>query len=196
MPKLPQLSGEVASCTQSLPLLRGLPPILPQGQIRALVLGSFPSVVSLELQQYYGHTQNWFWRVLAHCRVVENADASYIERVAAVRKHGLAVWDLYAQVRRAGSSDDCIHDVECNALGELLSARGPFPILLNGRRAREWRRHYRDLNAQVIELPSTSPRPLHWNSAQSRTAALAEWHTALHEAGITPLLSASRCDKL
>ena len=167
-----------------LPLLPGLPPVLPQGKLRALVLGSFPSIASLELQQYYAHRQNWFWRVLAHCRVIAKHDAPYAVRVAEVQAHGLAIWDLYAQVRRQGSGDDCIHDVALNNLARLLSTHGTFPILLNGRRKKEWQRHYGNLRAEVIELPSTSPRPLHWNTQQSRATALAEWHAALHEAGV------------
>jgi len=169
---------------QGAPLLHGLPPILPDGPICALVLGSFPSVASLESGQYYGHRQNRFWRVLAHCRVITDHAAPYSERVAAVRCHGLAIWDLYGRVRRQGSGDDRIRDAEPNAVGALLAERGPFPILLNGRRAREWRRHFGELPAEVAELPSTSPRPLHWNTRESRSAALAEWRAALHAAGI------------
>ena len=164
--------------------LQGLPPILPDGPIRALVLGSFPSAASLESGQYYGHAQNRFWRVLARCRVIEDPAAPYAERVASVRRQGLAIWDLYSRVRREGSGDDRIRDAEPNAVGTLLAERGPFPVLLNGRRAREWRRHFGELQAEVIELPSTSPRPLHWNTRESRSAALAEWCAALQSAGI------------
>ena len=153
--------------TPARSLLEGLPPILPDGPIRALVLGSFPSVASLETGQYYGHPQNRFWRVLAHCRVIADHAAPYSERVAAVRRHGLAVWDLYARVRRQGSGDDRIRDAEPNAVGALVAERGPFPILLNGRRAREWKRHFGELPAETTELPSTSPRPLHWNTPES-----------------------------
>ena len=170
------------------PSLQGLPPIRPDGPIRALVLGSFPSVASLASGQYYGNPQNRFWRVLAHCRVIADHAAPYAERVAAVRGHGLAIWDLYARVRRQGSGDDRIRDAEPNAVGTLLAGRGPFPILLNGRRAREWRQHFGALQAEVVELPSTSPRPLHWNTAESRSAAHEEWCAALHSAGIPPLL--------
>ena len=166
------------------PVLQGLPPILPDGPIRALVLGSFPSVASLETGQYYAHPQNRFWRVLAHCRVIADDAAAYAERVASVRSHGLAIWDLYARVRRQGSGDDRIRDAEPNAVGALVAERGPFPILLNGRRAREWRQHFRDLKAEVVELPSTSPRPLHWNTQESRSAALAEWCAALRSTGV------------
>ena len=166
------------------PLLEGLPPILPRGPIRALVLGSFPSVMSLRSGQYYGNPQNWFWRVLSHCGVLGDPAAPYPERIAAVRRNGLAIWDLYARVRRPGSGDDRISDAEANRVGALLADRGPFPILLNGRRAREWRLQFSDLDAAIVELPSTSPRPLHWNTSAARSEALAEWCGALTFAGI------------
>ena len=174
--------------TPALPLLQGLPAILPDGPIHALVLGSFPSVASLASEQYYASPQNRFWGVLAHCDVIADPDAPYAVRVAAVRRRGLAIWDLYARVRRQGSGDDRIRDAEPNEVGTLLAERGPCPVLLNGRRAREWRRHFGELRAEVIELPSTSPRPLHWNTPESRSAAHAEWCAALHSAGIAALL--------
>ena len=161
------------------PLLQGLPPILPDGEIKALILGSFPSVASLKAQQYYAHPQNHFWRVLEHCRIIESAQADYAVRVAQVQAAGLAVWDLYKEVNRQGSGDDQIRNEVPNDIGALWQERGPFPILLNGRRQREWKRHFGHLDAQTIPLPSTSPRPLHWNTRKSRTTALAEWFEAL-----------------
>ncbi|MCY4619405.1 MAG: DNA-deoxyinosine glycosylase [Chloroflexi bacterium] len=160
-------------------LLQGLPPILPDGPIRALILGSFPSVKSLESQQYYNHPQNWFWRVLQHCGIVEDTTAPYEERVEQVRARNIAIWDLYEQVRREGSGDDKIRDAVPNGIGVLLESRGPFPILLNGRRLREFRRAFPGLEADLIALPSTSPRPLHWNTEESRFAAKNEWCSAL-----------------
>ena len=147
--------------------------------MQALILGSFPSVASLESKQYYAHPQNWFWRVLEHCGVIESASAPYEERVRRLRRIGLGVWDLYGQVRREGSGDDRIHDAVANRIDLLHEARGPFPILLNGRRQREWNRHFKGLEVELIPLPSTSPRPLHWNTPESRAAALEEWRTAL-----------------
>ena len=166
------------------PLLRGLPAILPEGPIRALVLGSFPSVASLERREYYGNPHNWFWRVLAACGVIADAAASYPERVDAVRGCGLAVWDLYAAVRRPGSGDDAIRDAQPNRVGALFVQRGPFPVLLNGRRRMEWRRHFAALGVEPVALPSTSPRPLHWNTPEARAAATAEWCAALRAAGV------------
>ena len=160
-------------------MLEGLAPILPAGEIRGLILGSFPSVRSLETGQYYAHPQNWFWRVMAHCGVVGDASDPYAERVEQVRAEGIAIWDLYSRVRREGSGDDMIRDAAPNAVGELLESRGPFPILLNGRRLGEFRRAFPGLEAELIALPSTSPRPLHWNTEASRSAALEEWRAAL-----------------
>ena len=161
------------------PLLQGLPPILPEGKIRALILGSFPSVQSLEKQQYYAHPQNWFWRVMQHCKVVKYALAPYDERIEQVKAKNIAIWDLYEQVRREGSGDDKIRDAAPNEIAELQESRGPFPILLNGRRLREFRRAFPGLEAELVALPSTSPRPLHWNTEESRSAAKNEWCSAL-----------------
>ena len=160
-------------------LLHGLPPILPDAPIRALILGSFPSVQSLQKQQYYAHPQNWFWRVLQHCKIIDDAQAPYEERIQQVRASQLAIWDLYHQVRRQGSGDDKIQDPVPNNIKDLLNTRGPCPILLNGRRRREFRRAFPNLTPHLIPLPSTSPRPLHWNTKASRSAALSEWCDAL-----------------
>lgn len=161
------------------PLLQGLPPILPTGKIKALILGSFPSVASLKHQQYYAHPQNHFWRVLEHCGIVTDATAAYPLRVAEVKAANLAIWDLYEKVTRPGSSDDQIRNEVPNDIATLWQAQGPFPILLNGRRTREWNRHFKHVSAEIIPLPSTSPRPLHWNTPSSRQSALAEWKSAL-----------------
>ena len=161
------------------PILHGLPPILPDGPVRALILGSFPSVQSLERRQYYAHPQNWFWRVLQYCGVIADADAPYDDRVRQVQSQQIAIWDLYQQVRREGSGDDKIRDAVPNQIEDLLTSRGPYPILLNGRRLREFRRAFPNLETELIALPSTSPRPLHWNTEASRSAALSEWCEAL-----------------
>ena len=116
---------------------------------------------------------------MQHCGVVTDAEAPYAERVEQVRSSQIAIWDLYERVRREGSGDDQIRDAVPNRIPELLESRGPCPILLNGRRLREFRRAFPDVEAQLIPLPSTSPRPLHWNTEASRSAAIGEWRAAL-----------------
>lgn len=147
-----------------------------------MILGSFPSVASLEARQYYAHPQNWFWRVLERCEIIETAAAPYERRVEELQQAGLGVWDLYERVRRKGSGDEQIRDQAPNRIDLLLQERGPFPILLNGRRNQEWRRHFSGLDVPTTALPSTSPRPLHWNTEESRAAAISEWCAALSAA--------------
>ena len=169
---------------ESSPLLRGLPPILPAGPIRALVLGSFPSVASLASEQYYGNPHNWFWRVLAACGVIASEAAPYAERIEAVRECGLPSGTCTAPC--AGPDRGTTPSM---TRSRILSPRCtasavPFPILLNGRRGREWRRHFAALGVEPVALPSTSPRPLHWNTPEARAAAFAEWCAALRAAGV------------
>lgn len=161
--------------------LTSLAPLLPDGRIRALILGSFPSQDSLRKQEYYGHAQNWFWRVLEACGLIDDAAAPYPERVRQLTGHHVAVWDLYASVEREGSGDDRIRNAVPNDVAGLWRERGPFPVLLNGRRDREWQRHFAAIPAQTFALPSTSPRPLHWNTPKSRAAAIEEWRLAFGE---------------
>ena len=165
----------------SKPAQDGLAALLPRGVIRALILGSFPSQVSLRKQEYYGHAQNWFWRVLEACGLIDDVTSPYPERVRQLTRHGVAVWDLYAAVEREGSGDDQIRTAVPNDVDGLWRESGPFAVLLNGRRDREWRGRFAEVPAQTFALPSTSPRPLHWNTPESRAAAIEEWRLAFAE---------------
>jgi hypoxanthine-DNA glycosylase len=68
--------------------LQGLPPVLDAGT-RLLVLGSFPGVASLRAQQYYGHPQNQFWKLLGALWQRPLITLPYAERIAALHEHGV-----------------------------------------------------------------------------------------------------------
>ena len=48
---------------------------------KILILGSFPSVKSREIQFYYGHKQNRFWRMLCgyfHKEIPQDTESLYL----------------------------------------------------------------------------------------------------------------------
>ena len=172
---------------------RGLAPILPR-RLRVLILGSFPSEASLAAGQYYAHAQNKFWPVLEACGIVVGARDPYATRVAAMRARHVGLWDLYARVEREGSGGGAIRNAVPNDIAGLWAERGPFAVLLNGasQRPREWRRYFSDLTVEPVALPSTSPRPQHWNAPESTAAAIAKRRAAFRAAGVRPATSRRR----
>ena len=159
-------------------LLQGLAPIARR-DARLLVLGSFPGLVSLESQQYYGHPRNHFWPILAAIWRADLQALSYRRRVAALKQQGLALWDVYAACRRQGSLDSAIVDAEPNDLAGLV-ARLPElrAIAHNGGESARAMRLTRALGLPVRRLPSTSPANASWSFERKRAAWLAAFAAA------------------
>lgn len=88
------------------PLLHGLPPVIDDGA-RVLILGNMPSVMSLAARQYYANPRNGFWRITGEIFGF-GVEEPYEVRAAALRAHGVAVWDVLRSCRRAGSLDSAV----------------------------------------------------------------------------------------
>ena len=71
---------------------------------RVLIVGSMPSVKSLEDAQYYAHPRNAFWPILFDI-FGETPSYDYERKKALIREHGLALWDAAAMCEREGSLD-------------------------------------------------------------------------------------------
>lgn len=61
---------------------------------KVLILGSMPSRISLEKQQYYANTRNHFWNILYTLFQIAPIE-SYDEKIQFVRKRHLALWDYW-----------------------------------------------------------------------------------------------------
>ncbi|MDP2892605.1 MAG: DNA-deoxyinosine glycosylase, partial [Bacillota bacterium] len=85
-----------------------------------LILGSCPSIRSLEKGQYYGHPQNRFWRVIS-ALLGESLPVSYEERKAMLLRHRVALWDVAGSCEREGSLDSSVKNVQPNDIPGLLA---------------------------------------------------------------------------
>lgn len=131
---------------------------------KILILGSFPSVKSREMQFYYGHPQNRFWRVLAFL-LNEDIPNTIEDKKRLLIKNHIAVWDVIASCSISGSSDTSIKDVIVNDFTDILQNSKIEKIFVNGTKAYELYRKYAEnrTGIKAIKLPSTSPANAAWS---------------------------------
>jgi hypoxanthine-DNA glycosylase len=155
--------------------LRGLAPVLARGT-RLVVLGSFPSVASLQAGQYYAHPRNHFWPILSALWGVDLVALPYRRRIAELRRRGLGLWDIYASCQREGSLDSSIVAAEWNDLASLRQRAPALRALAhNGGESARAMTLTRRLGLPVHRLPSTSPANASWSYERK----LAAWRGAL-----------------
>jgi hypoxanthine-DNA glycosylase len=150
------------SATELRPLLTGLPPLVDD-RSRVLIVGSFPSEMSLAKQEYYGNPQNHFWPVMEELFGIDRS-APYGERTLRLLAQGVAVWDVIAECAREGSGDDRIQHAAANPIASLLADHRRIGyVAFNGATAHA---AARTLAPEIFSLagvlcerlPSTSPR--------------------------------------
>ena len=137
-----------------------------------LILGSFPSVKSREMNFYYGHPQNRFWKVLAHILEV-SVPQTIDEKKEMLLAHKIAVWDVIESCTITGSSDTSIRNVVVNDFTDILANSAIQTIYVNGTKAYELYHKYAEKKTgkQAVKLPSTSPA----NAAWSLERLCTEW---------------------
>ncbi|WP_439519857.1 DNA-deoxyinosine glycosylase [Hydrogenophaga sp.] len=160
--------------------LEGLAPVL-DAHTRVLVLGSFPGVASLRAQQYYGHPQNHFWKILGALWALPLLAMPYAERVGVLRERGLGVWDVYRACEREGSLDTAIENAELNDFaGALRECPLLEAIAHNGGESFRHARHTQAFGLPVYRLPSTSPANASWSFDRKLSA----WAEVLRRHGV------------
>ena len=168
-------------------MLTGLAPLV-SSQTRLLILGSFPGVASLQAQQYYGHPQNQFWRVLS--AILGNIYTSSLLKLGAnsyqirsewLLSKKLGVWDVYATCEREGSLDSNIRQPVLNDFSMLTTLCPNLQAIAhNGGESFKHARHTQNLGVPVFRLPSTSPANASW-SFERKVAA---WHDIFENCGL------------
>ena len=146
-------------------LSQGFPPIA-QPDAKVLILGSLPGRMSLQMQQYYAHPHNAFWKLIA---AIFDADAAwpYARRVQVLVRNHIALWDVLEAAERPGSLDSSI--VHASALAnDFAKFYRAHPrirrVFFNGRKAEQMYRRFvltglgeEFSYIRYAGLPSTSP---------------------------------------
>lgn len=164
--------------------VEGFPPIA-QKDAHILILGSAPSVQSLQQQQYYAHPRNSFWPILTTLLLGETTSLPYPERVELLKQKNIALWDVMRSCERSGSLDSNIanHTIETNPFSHFFETHPKISALFfNGGKAETV---YQRKVAPTLSpshtslpqyrLPSTSPAM----AMLSREEKLAAWRKIL-----------------
>ena len=114
-------SPQIPDCSRGLPPVTGSRP-------RVLILGSFPSVLSLERSEYYGNPKNRFWAIMEELFAIPAA-LPYAERCQRLTQEGIALWDVVRGCTRAGSADSRIRNPLPNDIAGFIRAHPSSGLL-------------------------------------------------------------------
>lgn len=143
--------------------ISGFPPVI-NPNASTLILGSIPSVKSLEATQYYAHPRNAFWPIMEAIYSIDK-NLAYNDRISALQLTDIALWDVLHQCNRQGSLDSAIEQASSKPNDfNLFFQQHPLVnrIVFNGQAAKKaFMRHIAPElpnNAfSLIGAPSTSP---------------------------------------
>lgn len=140
-------------------MVHGLKPIYNKNS-KILILGSLPSIKSINSQEYYNNPINHFWKIISY--VFENEYINfkdYQEKKSFLYKHHIALWDVIKSANRIGSLDNNIKDEEYNNLYTFIKNNSIQNIFVNGKKAESSFKKYLKINNLDIKyqvLPSSS----------------------------------------
>ena len=159
----------------------GFAPIFPE-KPKCVVLGTMPSVVSLEESFYYAHPRNAFWPILSDYFMQPIATVN--QKIALCKKNGILLWDVLSSCERQGSLDSAIKQPEANDFASLFQQYTDLKsIVFNGKAAMNL------FEKQVVKkqslpedlvfysLPSTSPANAQLTFENKRVL----WHETLKQ---------------
>ena len=165
---------------------------------RVLVLGTVPSLKSLEMQQSYAHPHNLFWPFMG-LLYDAGPERPYAERIARLHAAGVGIWDVLKHCERPGSLDSSIllESEVANDIPGLLEAYPTIEaIALNGTKAQQvFARRIgpmvppaRLARIEILALPSTSPAnaSIPRDVKLERWRALLLWSTPAMRGGVAP----------
>ncbi|MDP2455047.1 MULTISPECIES: DNA-deoxyinosine glycosylase [unclassified Kaistella] len=138
--------------------ISSFPPLISEDS-KVLILGSVPGIKSLEMQEYYAHPQNKFWRILFEL-FEEEFTTDYSVKIKLLKKYKIGVWDVIDSCDRKGSLDTQIKNENYHNILKLLEDFPSIKVLFcNGQKSFKTLNKIipNDLEIPIFVLPSTSP---------------------------------------
>ena len=140
-------------------LLKGLP-FEPGGDPHVLILGSFPSTLSLEAGAYYANPRNQFWKIMEFHLGIP-VGSTYTEKLAVLKNNHIGLWDVIFSCERQGAMDHAIRNATPNDIPRFLNDHPAVRMVIaNGTTAGRYLEQFRPewpSRVSLHILPSTSP---------------------------------------
>ncbi|MBN2768075.1 MAG: DNA-deoxyinosine glycosylase [Campylobacterales bacterium] len=122
-----------------------------------LILGSFPSIKSIENGFYYAHPQNQFWKILNQLTnyPINNRD----QKIWLLKELKIGLWDMIQSCKRESSLDSSLEDELLNDIPAFLERYESIKkIAFTGRKSQAlFETHFGYIDIKKVYLPSPSP---------------------------------------
>ncbi len=123
---------------------------------KTLILGSFPSIKSIENGFYYAHPQNQFWKILSQISQypINNRD----QKIWLLKELKIGLWDMIQSCQRKNSLDSSLEDEIINDISAILEHYPSIEkVAFTGRKSQAlFEIHFSHLDIKMIYLPSPS----------------------------------------
>ena len=145
----------------------GLPPVVFD-KPKTLILGELPGKDSIEAKEYYIKKSNHFWPLLAEI-FRENRPVTKEDRYTLLKRHRIALWDVYKSGYRRGSRSP-VKQGMVNDIPKFIQENPSIQqIVLAGGWAQEAFEKNYELDIATISVPSTSAaNNRYWNDRKHK----------------------------
>ena len=123
---------------------------------KILILGTFPSLKSVENNFYYAHPRNQFWKLLAGV-FNEKTPITIEEKLNILKSHQIALWDVVKKTTRTNSLDSNLKNIELNDIQSLLDKYPNIKIIAFTSKTAE--KLFQKLNINIPTCYLASPSP-------------------------------------
>jgi hypoxanthine-DNA glycosylase len=124
---------------------------------KILILGSFPSLKSVENSFYYSHPKNQFWKILSN--IYNLSTETKEQKIGLLKINKIALWDMAASCERINSADSNLKNIKLNNIALLLTEYQNINcIFFTGLTAQKlYKKEFSGLSIKTTLLPSPSP---------------------------------------